>query len=268
MFPGWRALLEQDSLFSINGFWHPALRDSRPVIPVVGAVKTRRSAFVQCLNAIYTDLDFYRTGMNFDTVAAEIARRVKAGILPPPSFGLKARGVWLLWLLRSDDDPESPPQANSSCVRQYRLIQDELHRLLYDVGSDGKARDIARLARVPGSLHSGIGQRVSLLLSGDEHAPTLVYRLAELTTLLNLDTSTPPHPKPRRAHSDSVATPRKSGWSGVYRHHLAQFKLLRSLRGGFRQGCRNHAALLYAAFLFRYWRDVAGSLEGSSEAWP
>jgi len=42
---------------------------------------------------------------------------------------------------------------------------------------------------------------------------------------------------------------KRRGWLGLYALRLHQGECLRAMRGGFREGCRNHAALLYAHFL-------------------
>lgn len=131
----------------------------------------------------------------------------------------------------------------------YLRIERAIVNRLTDLGSDAAARCAVRRVRIAGSFHTGSEQYVQWWIQGKErHGYS--YALAELAERFGVDQKI--HRTTRRAFTegDKPKNARSRGWRRLTQYRLREFRLLRSSRGGFSEGCRNHAALIYA-FLLR-----------------
>lgn len=220
----------------------------------------RRTPGLSRLNAAYIDLDIYKaeTLTTVEQTIDAVMAMTEQGDIPVPSIIVRSgRGVWLLWLL-IDPSTGLPPVAGSASVRLHQEIERGMQPRFAPFGADPAAKDAARVMRVPGSVHGGTGQRVSFHPETDQAGEMPLYTLPQLATAFRI-TSQPDRPTPTRppapaVHLNSPTGKRRSkrgGWTPVYRARLRQFRKLERLRGGYREGCRNHAALLLAVFLYR-----------------
>lgn len=235
LFPTFRRELERDSYFSVNSFYRDG-GDSRKW-PALGRPYRRQDA-LRYLCACYADLDCYKVGLDVGQVMGMVIAAQDRRIVPPASLiSRSGRGVWLLWLLRDSRNPDLPQRAWPEKIALYCHLQRALHERLAPLGSDAQARDLARVTRVPGSIHSGTGEYVAYWLQADQHGKGFLYSLEDLARFFDLGQLVTLEPSKRR------------GWQALHRLRLRQFDALRALRGGFREGCRNRALLLYTHLL-------------------
>jgi hypothetical protein len=120
---------------------------------------------------------------------------------------------------------------------------------LSDLGADAAARCAVRRIRIPGSFHTGSEQFVQWWIQGKE-SNGYSYTLAELAKAFGVEPRLHHATKRAFVEGEQPKNKRNRGWQRLASYRLREFRMLRSTRGGFSQGCRNHAALTYA-FLLR-----------------
>lgn len=240
-FPFLGAELDEDGLVSINAFYKPKDKDGRTA--EIG-VPLRRTDALRYLCACYVDLDFYNVSRDYKEVFLTVLRLQEDGLIPHPSvISRSGRGMWLLWFLRDADDANQPTPATDEHLRMYIGIQAAINEWLAPLGADSGAKDPARTTRVPGSLHVEADRRVQWSLQGNGTGP-YSYTLKELQTWFEVDVAAAA-PRKRRGKNEESG-PGREGWEALNNLRLNHFVALRSLRGGFREGCRNRAALIFA----------------------
>lgn len=249
MFPEFREQLERDAHFSLNAFWSPE-KGRKHYLP---AARIRKSENLRYLCASYVDLDCYKQGIDFGAVFGTIITYQDQGLIPPASIIVRSgRGMWLLWLLHDSKDPMKPQRAWPEKQVLYYQLQRAICDRLAHIGSDAAARDAVRLARVPGSIHTGTVQRVKYWIQAGEGGRGYSYTLDQLADLFAVERrKLPAKVKKALTECEKPKTQRRKGWEALNLRRLREFELLRSMRAGFREGHRNHAALLYAWLLGR-----------------
>ncbi len=200
------------------------------------------------LCACYVDIDYYKLCTDFGTTLGAVVNLQDSSAIPPASIIVRSgRGLWLLWLLGDPKDIERPQWAWPEKVELYCRIQRAIGERLAHMGADLGARDPARHIRVPGSLHSGGEQFVQWWIQGADRRGYM-YTLSDLARLFGVQQRKLTQ-RIRRAFVES--NPRKRrGWQALAARRLRDFECLRAMRGGgFDEGCRNYAALVYAWLL-------------------
>jgi hypothetical protein len=239
-----RARLERDAFFSVNSFFRGQGKSKYcPGLPG----PCRRTDALRYLNASFADLDCYQAGLTAHQAKTRVRQFVRAGTIPPPSIITESgRGLWLFWLLRKGDDDSKPPPAWREAIRWYERIQNALYGRLSPLKPD--AKDAVRVTRVPGSLNGKSGERVSCRVQADAARRPLTYTLAEMGAFLGVsERGTRGRPKARLTEAGKAA--KRPGYAAMQAKRLRQFQSLRALRGGFSDGCRNRAAMLYVLIL-------------------
>jgi hypothetical protein len=236
IFPEFRTELERDSYFSVNGYAFPLRRG-----------KTKHLRY---LNACYVDLDCY--GLTGSEALGKTVQAMAESIIPSASiFGLSGRGVWLFWLLRDVTEPGIPQRAFPEKRLLYSRIQKALHGRVKNVWPelqpDGNALDMVRVTRIPGSINGKCEKRVVHFASLTPTGKLRVYTLRELADFLDLEEK---KPVPAKILRFGRRLPnRRNGWIARWEKSLRWFETLRSLRGGFNEGCRHYALYIYANLL-------------------
>lgn len=265
--------LGTDAYFSLNGMYRAGHGLSRTVPGLPRAF--RQTNGLRYLNVVYTDLDAHKAGPDapliVENTLAEVATMTKAGMLPAASIIVRSgRGAWLLWLL-SDARSRLPPRSTAENKRLYRETQSAIQRRLTHLGADPLAVDAVRMARVPGSIHSGTERPVRWEIQPGADGMPPLYTLADLAEAFGV-----PRQAPLRTPSaiDCRSTPKlayagsgekSSGWANVNRSRLRQLEQLQLIRNGFSEGCRNFAALLLATTLHRLGVGVAETSESVAD---
>ncbi|MDP8951465.1 MAG: hypothetical protein M3N18_04355, partial [Actinomycetota bacterium] len=110
----------------------------------------RRIANLRELGAMYVDLDFHKRSSYADMhplgVLEDALIRLERERIPYPTLAIASgRGLYLIWL-------HTPvPRA---ALPRWNACQNRLWNVLHPLGADARARDAARVLRVPGTLHS------------------------------------------------------------------------------------------------------------------
>lgn len=274
-FPEFVEDITEDGYFSINGFY----RNPKAARYIKGGARVRRAENVRWLNACWVDCDCYRVGLTWAVAVGAVQQLQDAGELPPASFLIRSgRGLWLMWLIKGEDDPTLGQRAHGSKVRLWSRVQHELAGKLTDLGADVGAVDSARITRVPGSINTKSGTRVEFLLQGGAGGRGISYTIDELAGLVGLAPGSVVEPLPIMPRSGRLAAlpleggeaPRRrrsrdpnapmspiqlrglKGWQALATYRLDDLSRLRELRGGaFGEGVRHNALLIYAALLWR-----------------
>ena len=220
---------------------------------MLSASEARDSANLRYLCAAYSDLDFYNVGLDFGTAFATVLRYQDEGVIPPVSLILRSgRGMWLLWFLHDRKNPDQPQRAFSEKQGLYLQVNRTIGERLTSLGVDAGAHDGVRLLRVPGSINSLSTDRprVKVWIQTSEHCKPYSYTLDGLARFFR---SAPPDLAPvgRKALLDRnrVAGNGARGIAQLNARRLREFSVLRAMRGGFSEGCRHYALLIYAWLL-------------------
>jgi Primase C terminal 1 (PriCT-1) len=242
-------------------------------------IPCHRTDTLRYLCAAYADLDFYRIGLVADDVIARLAELKNEGVIPGPSLLVSSgRGMWVLWLLRDENDPEHPARIwkQGLQLKQHKEVQAALHNRLAHVGADNNASNAVRYIRIPGSLNTKSETVVSWEIQVDENCQLPRYTLAQLkerlgiadaTTLQAKETVTP-------TPADLSVKPKRgrAGWDALRTRRFKDFLSLWKIRGSFRKGCRNNAVFYYSLLLAQHGipiqnaRASADRLNGSSSS--
>jgi hypothetical protein len=188
---------------------------------------------------------------DFGTVLGQVVRYQDAGAIPPASIIVRGRGMWLLWLLRDPKQAEMVPAAWPEKLELYAGIQRAITERLSTLGADLQARDAARHIRIPGSLHTGAERYVQWWIQGAA-GNGLTYTLPELAQFFGVQVRGL-NPRVQRVFDETQKERNRSkskGWKALNARRLRDFVMLKCLRGGgFEQGYRNRAAMIYAWLL-------------------
>jgi len=122
---------------------------------------------------------------------------------------------------------------------------------LANLGADPAARDIMRLTRVPGSVHSGACKRVKYWIQSSDGIHPVTYTLDELAEAFGVNSELDAASGRAFAAAALPLGSRKRGHAQLNARRLREFNILRAKRGAFKDGCRNHACLIYAWLLRR-----------------
>lgn len=137
---------KRDCYISMNSF----LTTKQKETPLSG----RCTENLKRLNALYVDIDCYKLKMTQEAVLFNLELFYFDKTMPCPTFVIDSgRGLYLIWKI--DEDRKALPRWQS--VENYLIDQCE------EVGSDAKAKDPARILRVPGTVNSKNGRKVSIL---------------------------------------------------------------------------------------------------------
>ena len=244
-FPEFREQLLKDSYVSINAGWR--LR-RHGIDGAACGYPLHRTDRLRYLCAAYADLDYYRLGIDFGQALGQIVTMQETGNLPRASIIVKSgRGMWLLYLLHDHRDPSRAPGAFPEKLEQYFALQRAIIERLAPLGADASARDAARHIRVPGSLHTGAEDSVQWWIQGEGPA-AYSYSLTQLCQLFGVQPAKR-HVRERAAVEEPEKEKHRRGWVALNRRRLRELSLLRCIRGGFSQGCRNNAVMIYAWLL-------------------
>ena len=154
-----------------------------------------------------------------------------------------------MWFLHDRENPTKAQGAFPEKIILYARIQNAIVSILADIGADAAAKDAARYIRIPGSFNTKGEEYVRWELNLDPDGNRRSYELTHLETFFRIAP-----PKRRERNRERVlgrpSIPnRRKGWTALNQRRLGDFDALRSLRGGFAEGCRNYAAFLFAWLL-------------------
>jgi hypothetical protein len=243
-----RKYLSHDSYFTVNSYHRAA-----PYLSKVTGLPSvwRKEEKVQNLNACYCDLDIGRSDavnplarISAEEALIEIESLILKGVLPQPNIITKSgRGLYLFWLLQ--DANGNPVHANFYTKDLYKQINRAINILLKHLAADVKARDCARVLRVPFSINSKTGKAVTYEVRSERR-----YTLRELAERLKVPL------KPIDTRWTTIRPPNTSkgtrstrGLVGLYKKRCSDIIALENHLGGFKKGSRRQSLTLYARCL-------------------
>lgn len=127
----------------------------------------RRLEFLKELNALFIDLDYYKTKFNKEQILMDLEENHFNKSIPIPNYVIDSgRGMYLIWLINSVPGKALP---------LWKAIQEYLFYNLKSFGADRQALDATRVLRVPGSINSKSRTVVDIL-----DAYEYIYDLREI----------------------------------------------------------------------------------------
>lgn len=132
----------------------------------------RDKQHVARLKFLYVDLDIYKSDWSQytpDQILMQLESEYFNRKIPAPSYVINSgRGMYLLW--RIDEHVNAQPR--------WEKVQRYLHSKLHNFGADrAVVTDTARVLRIPGSINSKSGSRVSIM---ESYNTTYTYTLYEI----------------------------------------------------------------------------------------
>jgi hypothetical protein len=120
---------------------------------------------------------------------------------------------------------------------------------LATLGADAGARDTLRIIRVPGSVNSkpGASGRVKFWIQASAAGRPYTYTLDELARRFELSPDLVRAERNALLEAERPAGKRYRAFAAINGRRVREFAILRAMRGGFSEGCRNRAALLHAS---------------------
>jgi len=263
-FPQFLEPLARDGYYSIHGM----------------RKKWKTAALVSHLTSCFVDLDYHDDPhpRRIEHAISDLWGLVADGVLPAWSMLVRSgRGIWLFWLIRSEDIDRAVPRSLESRALWLRLQRAIGERLsLHGLPVDREATiDLARLTRLPESINSKSETQVKYIPNLGADGRAIGYTMVGLARAVDVPEILPAFADSRssngRLHlvktSDDGESPAElmvptertprgtskqaKGWRAVHERRRRDFELLLELRGGkFYEGCRNHA-LVIAGWLAR-----------------
>jgi hypothetical protein len=260
VFPQFRAEFDTndgtDSYFSLNSFFRPG---SGIWWKSMGLPRANRKAWnARYLNVAFCDVDGYKIGLDFGTLVGKLISLQDQGVIPPASMYIRSgQGVWPVWLLIDKHGSDLPPTAHTHRKVLWNSIQKALNERVAHLGVDLGAKDVSRIARVPGSFNPKSQKRVTFIPQLAADGSKFEYTLQELAKFFSVETRMPPTISASTSTYASTSTATAKSRNAAKRRdrgmalRLQDFLRLREMRGHFSHAdrCRNFAALTYAWLL-------------------
>ena len=127
----------------------------------------RRLECIKELNALFIDLDYYKTKFTKEQIIMNLEQDYFNKIITATNYILDSgRGLALIWLIN---------KVPSKALPLWKAVQEYLYKQLKEFGADRQALDATRILRVPGSINSKSKTVVSII---DEY--DYIYDLREI----------------------------------------------------------------------------------------
>lgn len=133
-------------------------------------IPVRKNSTVRHLNALYVDIDTYNAGVSHSDILDAIDFLSKTERLPVPTFVVDSgRGMYLIYKIHD------VPGGSLPARRMYQHIQTYIVDSYNDMGADYKAKDIARVLRLPGSINTKNNKMVQIV----QYNPSAIYDMSD-----------------------------------------------------------------------------------------
>ncbi|WP_195926796.1 DNA-binding response regulator [Sarcina ventriculi] len=115
----------------------------------------RRLECLKELNALFIDLDTYKTGFTKEQILMNLCENYFAKNVPIPNLIIDSgRGLYLIWLIK---------KVPSMALPLWKAAEDYFYKTLKEFGADRQALDATRILRVPGSINSKTHTKVKII---------------------------------------------------------------------------------------------------------
>ena len=127
----------------------------------------RRIECLKELNALFIDLDTYKTGFTKEQILMNLNENYFGKNIPIPNLIIDSgRGLYLIWLIK---------KVPSMALPLWKAIEEYFYKTLKEFGTDRQALDATRILRVPGSFNSKTHTEVKIIDNYD-----YLYELREI----------------------------------------------------------------------------------------
>ena len=203
----------------------------------------RRLEYIKELNALYIDLDYYKTGFTKEQIIMNLEENYFNKSIPIPNFVIDSgRGLYLIWIINS---------VPSKALPLWKAVQEYFYNQLKSLGADRQALDATRILRVPGSINSKTKSVVNIL---DEY--DYVYDLREIQKEF-LEELRPDEKKKGRPKKINYIYRERS----LYYARIQDITKLCELREYDLKGHREVILFLYRYWLCSFTEDVKKALD-------
>ena len=254
--------LDTNSFFTLNAFFRPGWGESKYTDEFGNPLKRghRKSKDVRWLTAVWVDLDCYRLKMEPGEVIGKLIQLQDADEMPPASlFTRSGSGVWVLWLL-AEHGTNGPVKAWQEKIAAWHRVQRVFTQRFAKFGADPNSIDAARVTRIPGSINPKRNfARVGYWVQLDTNGKPFTYTLDTLAEWAGVQVKVRQHrPKPLAVGGKKTIYQERAskGQAGRWNKAVENFEKLWDLRGTWRPGTRNAAALAWATILFSMPKSV------------
>ena len=203
----------------------------------------RRLECIKELNALFIDLDYYKTKFTKEQIIMNLEGNYFNKIIPATNYILDSgRGLALVWLIN---------KVPSKALPLWKAIEEYLYNQLKEFGADRQALDATRILRVPGSINSKSKTVVSII---DEY--DYIYDLREIQKEFL------PELKPKEKRK---GRPKKINYvyreRSLYYARIHDITKLCELREYDLRGHREIILFLYRYYLCSFTEDTKKALE-------
>ena len=203
----------------------------------------RRLECIKELNALFIDLDYYKTKFTKEQIIMNLEGNYFNKIIPATNYILDSgRGLALVWLIN---------KVPSKALPLWKAIEEYLYNQLKEFGADRQALDATRILRVPGSINTKSKTVVSILDEIDYN-----YDLREIQKEFL------PELKPK---DKKKGRPKKINYiyreRSLYYARIQDITKLCELREYDLRGHREIILFLYRYYLCSFTEDVQKALE-------
>ena len=127
----------------------------------------RRIECLKELNALFIDLDTYKTGFTKEQILMNLNENYFGKNIPIPNLIIDSgRGLYLIWLIK---------KVPSMALPLWKAAEDYFYKTLKEFGADRQALDATRILRIPGSINPKTHTEVKIIDNYD-----YLYELREI----------------------------------------------------------------------------------------
>ena len=204
----------------------------------------RRIETIKEIGSLFIDLDTYNTQFTKTQILMNLEYNYYNKSIPTPNLIIDSgRGLTLVWSI------EKVPYM---ALPLWKAIQEYLYSQLKEFGADRKALDVTRILRVPGSINSKSGTRVSIL---EKHEYKYTLREIQNEFLPYLDEN----------RNKKKGRPKKVVYihreRSLYQNRILDIVKLCELRNYDVKGHREIILFLYRYYLCYFYEDEQKALE-------
>ena len=204
----------------------------------------RRIETIKEIGSLFIDLDTYNTKFTKTQILMNLEENYFNRSIPIPNLIIDSgRGLTLVWSI------EKVPH---KALPLWKAVQEYLYSQLKEFGADRKALDVTRILRVPGSINSKSGTRVTIL---EKYEYKYTLREIQSEFLPDLDEN---RPKKKGRPKKVVYIHRERS---LYQGRILDLVKLCELRNYDVKGQREIILFLYRYYLCYFYEDEQKALE-------
>ena len=208
----------------------------------------RRIECLKELNALFIDLDTYKTGFTKEQILMNLNENYFGKNIPIPNLIIDSgRGLYLIWLIK---------KVPSMALPLWKAIEEYFYKILKEFGADRQALDATRILRIPGSFNSKTHTEVKIIDNYD-----YLYELREIQNEYMPELSEKAPKRRGRPKKVSFIYRERS----LYYTRLQDLIKLCELREYHLKGHREFILFLYRYYLCYFTEDTEKSLNDTIE---